>query len=122
MKQVIINNRGKLIFENELIKENYADKVSLVTKFLDGNFMRAKLEKTNDKGVNTGIGVFVQLDSNHMPTKKSLKIQDLLDILETNFRDIISDDESKKKFLKQVAKDWYDNKITKNGSLSSYDF
>lgn len=122
MRNIIINNRGKMIFENELIKENYSDKVSLVKKFLDSNFMRAKLEKTNDKGTNVGIGVFVQLDSNHLPSKKSLYIQDVLDILDTNFKDIINDEESKKKFLTQVIKDWYDNKITKNGSLSSYNF
>jgi hypothetical protein len=102
---------------NELIlQESYSDKVELVRKYLDNNFMRATFEKDGEN-----VGIFVKL-SNHLPTEKSYWKQDVLDILDKEFNKIISDKKERGGFLGQLLDDWYNNKITKYGSLSSYNF
>jgi hypothetical protein len=51
---------------------------------------------------------------------KTLTDVQLFYIIQDQFKNILSDKESRDKFLKQVIKDWYNHKISKNNSLSVY--
>lgn len=113
MKRIQLSENG---LNNIILQESYGDKVEIVKKYLDNNFMRATFMKNG----NT-TGIFVKLN-NHTPTDKSMWKQDVLDILIKEFGNIISDKKERDGFLNQLLDDWYNNKITKYGNLSSYNF
>ena len=73
-----------------------------------------------DKGGEM-VGIFVKLN-NGLPTSKTMWKQDVLDILERDFNKILTDKKERDGFLNQVTNDWFNKKITKYGSLSSYNF
>ena len=54
MKKITLSENGLKRMSDAIIKESYCDKVDMVKKYLDGNFMRATLEKDGDN-----VGVFV---------------------------------------------------------------
>lgn len=116
MKVIVLNENGFDKINKIIIEESYANKVELVRKYLDNNFMRATFEKDGEN-----IGIFVKL-SNHLPTEKSFWKQDVLDILNKEFNNIITDRKERDGFLNQLLDDWYNKKISKYGSLSTYDF
>ena len=45
MKTIILSENGFNRINNAIIEESYSDKVELVKKYLDNNFMRATFEK-----------------------------------------------------------------------------
>lgn len=116
MKTIILSENGYKKINNTIIEESYSDKIELVKKYLDNNFMRATFEKDGEN-----VGIFVKL-SNHLPTEKSYWKQDVLDILDKEFNNTITDKKERDGFLSQLLDDWYNNKISKYGSLSAYNF
>ena len=120
-KKLIITEDGLGTIRKSLIQESYSDKVILVKKFLDGNFMRKNQLKMNDDGTIGNLGVFVQI-TNNIPTEMELKAEDVFDILQNKFTKILTDEKKRDRFLIRIIRDWYDNKISKEGCLSKYDF
>lgn len=116
MKTIILSENGFNKINNAIIEESYIYKVELVKKYLDNNFMRATFEKDGEN-----VGIFVKL-INHLPTEKSYWKQDVLDILDKEFNNIVTDKKERGGFLSQLLDDWYNNKISKYGSLSAYNF
>jgi hypothetical protein len=116
MKKIIVSENGYNTINKAILQESYGDKVEVVKKYLDNNFMRAQIEKDGED-----IGIFVKL-SNHLPTEKSYWKQDILDILDKEFNNIVIDKKERDGFLSQLLDDWYNNKISKYGSLSAYNF
>lgn len=116
MKKINLSESGFKKINEIILQESYSDKVELVKKYLDNNFMRATFEKDGEN-----VGIFVKL-SNHLPTEKSYWKQDVLDILDKEFNNIINDKKERGGFLNQLLDDWYNNKISKYGSLSAYNF
>ena len=116
MKTIILSENGFNRINNAIIEESYSDKVELIKKYLDNNFMRATFEKDGEN-----VGIFVKL-SNHLPTEKSYWKQDVLDILDKEFNNTITDKKERDGFLNQLLDDWYNKKISKFGSLSNYNF
>ena len=116
MKTIILSENGFNKINNAIIEESYNYKVELVKKYLDNNFMRATFEKDGEN-----VGIFVKL-INHLPTEKSYWKQDVLDILDKEFNNIVTDKKERGGFLSQLLDDWYNNKISKYGSLSAYNF
>ena len=116
MRRFILSENGLELIKGKILRESYSDKIDLVKRFLDKNFMRASTQKDGKD-----VGIFVKLNGN-IPTDESLWKQDVLDILDDEFNNIISDKKERDGFLKRVIKDWYTHKISKNGSLSKYDF
>lgn len=116
MRRFILSENGLELIKGKILKESYSDKIDLVKRFLDKNFMRASTQKD---GKN--VGIFVKLNGN-IPTDESLWKQDVLDILDDEFNNIISDKKERDGFLSQLVDDWYNKKITKYGSLSMYNF
>ena len=51
---------------------------------------------------------------------KTLSDVQLFYMVQERFKNILSDKNERDKFLKQVIKDWYAKKITKNGNLTKY--
>ena len=122
MKKIIITERAKNILAEEILKESYADKVESIKMFLDKNFIRATYTGEDENGELKNIGIVVQLDGNGQPSKRSMTDVQLFYLIQNKFLNILPKDKGRDGFLKQVLKDWYNNKITKNGSLSGYDF
>ena len=116
MKTIILSENGFNKISNAIIEESYSDKVELVKKYLDDNFMIKTFEKDGEF-----VGIFVKL-SNHLPTEKSYWKQDVLDILDKEFNNTVTDKKERDGFLIQLLDDWYNNKISKYGSLSAYNF
>lgn len=116
MRRFILSENGLELIKGKILKESYSDKIDLVKRFLDKNFMRASTQKDGKD-----IGIFVKLNGN-IPTDESLWKQDVLDILDDEFNNIISDKKERDGFLSQLVDDWYNKKITKYGSLSRYNF
>ena len=116
MKTIILSENGFNKINNAIIEESYSDKVELIKKYLDNNFMRATFEKDGEN-----VGIFVKL-SNHLPTEKSYWKQDVLDILDKEFNNTVTDKKERDGFLNQLLDDWYNKKISKFGSLSNYNF
>lgn len=116
MKTIILSENGFNKINNAIIEESYCDKVVLIKKYLDNNFMRATFEKDGEN-----VGIFIKI-INHLPTKKSYWKQDVLDILDKEFNNTVTDKKERDGFLSQLLDDWYNNKISKYGSLSAYNF
>ena len=116
MKTIILSENGFNKINNAIIEESYSDKVELSKKYLDNNFMRATFEKDGEN-----VGIFVKI-INHIPTEKSYWKQDVLDILDKEINNTVTDKKERDGFLSQLLDDWYNNKISKYGSLSAYNF
>lgn len=116
MRRFILSEDGLELIKGKILRESYSDKIDLVKRFLDKNFMRASTQKDGKD-----VGIFVKLNGN-IPTDESLWKQDVLDILDDEFNNIISDKKERDGFLSQLVDDWYNKKITKYGSLSRYNF
>ena len=124
MKKIIITESAeKNLVRNLLIQEQMSDKVIAVQKYLDNNFVRASFQSKNDDGEVTNLGICLQKDPNGVPIKDSGKYDyQVFDMLQNKFINILPKEKGRDGFLKQVLKDWYNNKISKNGSLSRYDY
>jgi hypothetical protein len=118
MKKIKLSENGYNIINKRIIEESYSDKVELVKNYLNNNFMRATFEKDGEN-----VGIFVKL-SNHLPTEKSYWKQDILDILDKEFNDLISDKKERDGLLNQIVNDWYENKkpFRERNTLSTYNF
>lgn len=116
-------NKNKMTTDNKkLIRESYSDKVQLVNKFLDKNFIRATYTSEDENGILKNTSIVIQVDGNGQPSKKSLTDVDLFYLIQNKFINILPKDGGRDKFLKQIIKDWYAKKITKHGTLTKYDF
>lgn len=120
MKRIIINEKKESNLLQYLIKEEYnlSDKVLLVKKYLDDHFARADVSKLDDtSGKPTTEKVVAWLDDYKQLVKNITDVQ-LFYVIQDEFKNIITDKNERDNFLKQIIKDWYNHKITKNGSLS----
>ena len=117
MKTFILSENGiDRIKQNIIMEGEYSDHVSHGKDFLDGNYMRAEYDNNGNI-----VGVFVKV-SNGKPTQKTVWKQDVLDDLDKEFYNRITDDKERKGFISQLLDDWYNGNISKYGSLSSYNF
>lgn len=130
MKKIIISEDKQdllmsLILNESLTDLDQSDNVLKIKKYLDANFTKATNDvgTFNDNGDRTTQSYAALLDSN----KNVLRLmtdRQIFDLLQEKFKTIMpnSTEEEKKKrdeFLKKVLVAWYNNKITKEGSLLS---
>ena len=117
MKKLILTEDKLNNLKDKLIKESfYSQYVENGKDFLDKNFMKAEYENDGKK-----VGIFIKLDRG-MPTKKSVWKQDVLDELDREFYNKIKNNTERKGFISQLLDDWYNNRISKFGSLTNYNF
>ena len=124
MKTFILSEKAFETVKGQILSESYSDKISLVKKFLDNNYMRGYLEKNNPGGTKGNVAVFIQLN-NGLPTDSSVWLDDVVDALEheENYHKLIANELERKGLFYQIAKDWFNqSKTLDSGILSSYDF
>lgn len=124
MKTFILSEQALDTIKKQMVNESYNDKVILVKKFLDKNYMRGFLEKSNPGGTKGNIGVFIQLNGG-LPTQSSVWIDDVVDALEheENYHRLLANELERKGLFLQIAKDWFNqSKTLDNGILTNYDF
>ena len=123
MKKIIISeDKEYLLYEEAMLEEMYGgwgDKVKAVKDYLDKNFARASATMFGEDGKPQIKQVVAWLDDYKQIVKTLTEVQ-LFYIIQDQFKKILSNKEERDKFIIQVLKDWYNNKITKNYSLSVY--
>jgi len=123
MKKIIISeDKEYLLYEEAMLEEmfgGWGDKVKSIKDYLDKNFARAAATMFGEDGKPQVKQVVAWLDDYKQIVKTLTEVQ-LFYIIQDQFKKIISDRKERDKFLIQVLKDWYNNKITKNYSLSVY--
>jgi hypothetical protein len=92
-------------------------KVLVVKKFLDDNFVRAAIPTIGEDGYSKTI-LIVGMKGTDGQVNRNMYAQQLFDLLQDKFQNIYLDKEKRDNFLKRVMKDWYDKKISKDGLLS----
>jgi len=103
----------------DILTESYypaGEKVLAIKRYLDGNFQRIQTDDIDEKGYPKKVNC-VTLMSGNQPIKP-MSMGELLIMLDDKFMNMISDKDDRRKFLMQVIKDWYNNKIDRNGVLS----
>lgn len=93
------------------------DKVMIVKKYLDTNFKRGRMEELGDNGFPC-ITPIIALLSSTGEVLKNMNFEQCKDMLIDKYKKMFTDDDERDKFLGQVMKDWYNNKIGLYGSLS----
>lgn len=117
MKTFILSENGiDRIKRNIIMEAEYSDHVKHGKDYLNGNYMRAEYDNNGNI-----VGVFVKL-SNGKPTQKTVWKQDVLDDLDKEFYNRITDDKERKGFINQLLDNWYNNKISKYDTLTNYNF
>ena len=118
MKKFILSENGLRKLEQNLIKEaSYEEHVNHGSQYLTANYKAIPY----DDGKGKIVGVFMKLD-NGQPTKMTCWKQDVLDALDKEFYNRITNDTERKGFISQLLDDWYNNRISKFGSLTNYNF
>ena len=95
----------------EILREALAPKreqVLCVTEYLDGGFSRVSVDDIDDNGYPTKRKMVSMLSSDGMALK-TLSLNELLMLLDDKFNTLIRDDNDRRKFLKRVIIDWYNN-------------
>ena len=118
-KTIIIDEDKEQELIGNILNEVFyptSEKVLYITNYLDKNFAKQALDSLDDNGYPTKEKTVVLLSNEKQPLK-TLNMKELLRLLDDMFQKIISDKKDRRKFLKQVIKDWYFNKI-KHGILS----
>ena len=119
-KTIIITEEEEQNIIGNVLQEAFypnSDKVLLIKDFLDKNFVRQELDSLDDNGYPTKEKTVVLLSNTKQPLK-TLNMKELLRFLDDKFNKMVSKKEDRRKFLKQVIKDWYYNNIKGNGILS----
>lgn len=118
-KTIIIDEDKEQELIGNILNEVFyptAEKVNLITNYLDKNFAKQLLDTLDDNGYPSKEKTVVLLSNEKQPLK-TMNMKELLRLVDDKFQNIMSNKEDRRKFLKQIIKDWYFNKI-KNGILT----
>ena len=120
MRYIKINEEVETKIISELISEAFypnVDKVLFIKDYIDKNFKKQSLDDIDTNGYPCSTPSVVMMSKSGQPMK-TMEMKEFLLFLDDKFHNMISDESDRKKFLKQVITDWYNNKISKNGLLS----
>ena len=118
-KNILINEETEREIVGGILTESFspsAEKVLLVKDYIDKNFVKVEIDDIDENGYPTK-DKMVNMLSGGQPLK-TMTLGDFLLMLDDKFHSIITDDNDRKKFIKQIIKDWYTGKLAKNGVLS----
>lgn len=104
----------------DILQESFfpmSDMVLTIKKFLDKGFTRDLQDDIDSNGYPKKKCVVSMLSTDKQPLK-TMSMRELLLMLDDKFNSMVSDESDRRKFLKQVIRDWFDNKISKQGLLS----
>lgn len=110
----------------EIIKESQQfpvepEKVRIVKNYLDDNFIKGGISCLGENGYPTTTPIVALKGTDGNPAKNMTDKQ-LFALLLDKFKNIYGDESKKKRFLQQVIKDWYYNKISKENLLTKNSF
>ena len=125
MKLIVNEEQAKKLIR--LIKEDCVncqqytyspDNVLIVKKYLDDNFKKGNFAGVGEDGrpSNTPIVAMINVQTGQ-PTQNMFDHQ-LLDLLIDEFQGMFVDKNERSRFLSQVMRDWYEDKIGLYGNLS----
>lgn len=118
-RTIKINEDNEKQIIQDILAESYyptGEKVLTIKNYLDGNFQRIQSDDIDEKGYPKKVNCVMLMSGNQ--ALKPMTMSELLLMLDDKFIKMISDKSDRRKFLMQVIKDWYDNKIDRNGVLS----
>ena len=116
----IINEKIESDVLRRVLTESFcptAEKVLLIKNFLDKNFAKTETDDIGDDGYPIKVKSAVLVSNNNQPLK-TFQAKELLLMLDDKFQKMISNESDRKKFLKQVISDWFNDRISKEGVLS----
>lgn len=119
-KIIITEKQEQQLLEHLIVEQEFPiepQKVLLVKAYLDKHFKRGKLSEFGSNGLPVNTPVVGLLNNGEVV--KNLTARQLFDVLEDEFRGMFSNKIQRSKFLAKVIQDWYANKISKEGLLSS---
>lgn len=119
-RTIVITEEAEQSLISDLLTEAFypsAEKVLAIKEYLDANFARQLLDSLDGNGYPIKEKTVNLLSKDKQPLK-TLNMKELLRLLDDKFHSMISDDNDRKKFLKQVIKDWYNKKINRSGILT----
>ena len=93
------------------------NKVLVVKKFLDDNFQKGGIASIGEDGYPKTISI-VALKGTDGSLLKNMDDKQLFYMLQDKFQHLYDDAFKRDKLLKQIIKDWYKDKISKNGILT----
>ena len=94
------------------------ENVLIVKKYLDDNFKRGNIEGIGNDGMPSNTQIVAIINRQTGNVAQNMYDHQLLELLIDKFQNMFVDKEERKRFLIQVMKDWYSNKIGLYGSLS----
>lgn len=118
-RTIKINEDNERQIIQDILAESYyptGEKVLTIKNYLDGNFQRIQSDDIDEKGYPKKVNCVILMSGNQ--ALKPMTMSELLLMLDDKFIKMISDKSDRRKFLMQVIKDWYNNKIDRNGVLS----
>ena len=93
------------------------EKVLIIKRYLDDNFVKASIPCMGSDGYPTSLPI-VGLKGTDGVVMKNMTDKQLFFMLQNKYQKMFADTEERDKFLKQIIKDWYYDKITDSGMLS----
>lgn len=128
MKKIIINENKRdflfsVILNESLTDGDKSDKVLQIKDFLDSNFSKANSDTESfDENGNRKVKSFAALLDSSKNVLKLMTDKQLFDLLQEKFKKILPNSNSSERnvrdnFLKKVLIAWYNDKITKEGSI-----
>ena len=117
---IIINEEIENRWFKQILSESFyptTERVLMIKRFLDGNFQRSEIDDIGEDGYPKKVKSAVLMSSNKQPLK-TISQDELLILLDDKFNHMISDKNDRKKFFRQIIKDWMENRISKEGILS----
>lgn len=121
MNKKIIKVEEKTMNEalNYLLSESFVPSVEqtlIVKEYLDKNFQKQTLDDIDENGYPKKIPVAVMMSGGQ--GVKTFQMSELLLLLVDKFNKMIDNEDDLKRFLEQIVKDWFLNRIGKTGILS----
>lgn len=128
MKKIIINENKRdflfsVILNESLTDGDKSDKVLQIKDFLDSNFSKANSDTESfDENGNRKVKSFAALLDSSKNVLKLMTDKQLFDLLQEKFKKILPNSNSSERnvrdnFLKKVLIAWYNDRITKEGSI-----
>lgn len=125
MKVILTEKQAKklaqLMNEDCAVCKQYTyspEKVLIVKRYLDDNFKKGSIEGIGDDGMPTNTCIVALMNKQTGNVARNMYDYQLHRFLIDKFQDMFTNDDERSKFLGQVMRDWYEDKIGLYGSLS----
>ena len=94
------------------------EKVLIVKKYLDDNFKKGSIEGMGNDGMPSNTCIVAMINPQTGNVAQNMYDYQLHEFLINKFQNMFVDKDERSKFLGQVMRDWYEDKIGLYGSLS----